>query len=60
MANRETEANDSGPPVREPGELGMDVDFRALVSAVRDYAIFMLTPEGIVASWNEGARRIKG
>jgi PAS domain S-box-containing protein len=60
MANRETEANASGPQVRDSGEPGSEVDFRALVSAVRDYAIFMLTPEGIVASWNEGARRIKG
>jgi PAS domain S-box-containing protein len=34
--------------------------FRLMVSAVRDYAIFMLDPEGRVASWNEGAERIKG
>jgi PAS domain S-box-containing protein len=35
-------------------------DFRLLVSRVKDYAIFMLDPEGNVASWNEGAERIKG
>ncbi len=34
--------------------------FRLLVQSVRDYAIFMLDPQGIVASWNEGARSIKG
>jgi diguanylate cyclase (GGDEF)-like protein/PAS domain S-box-containing protein len=34
--------------------------FRLLVEGVRDYAIFMLDPEGRVASWNEGAERIKG
>ena len=34
--------------------------FRLLVTAVRDYAIFMLDPEGHVISWNAGARRIKG
>jgi PAS domain S-box-containing protein len=34
--------------------------FRLLVEAVRDYAIFMLDPEGNVASWNLGAERIKG
>ena len=34
--------------------------FRLLVSRVKDYAIFMLDPEGNVASWNEGAERIKG
>jgi PAS domain S-box-containing protein len=31
-----------------------------MVSSVRDYAIFMLDPDGRVASWNEGARRLKG
>jgi PAS domain S-box-containing protein len=34
--------------------------FRLLVTAVRDYAIYMLDPEGNVASWNAGAQRIKG
>jgi hypothetical protein len=33
--------------------------FRRLVESVRDYAIFMLTPEGIIASWNNGAQAIK-
>ena len=33
---------------------------RLLVEAVRDYAIFMLDPEGYVASWNSGAQRSKG
>jgi PAS domain S-box-containing protein len=31
-----------------------------LTSEVKDYAIFMLDPEGRIASWNEGAKRIKG
>ena len=34
--------------------------FRLLVESVKDYAIFMLDPEGNIATWNEGARRIKG
>jgi PAS domain S-box-containing protein len=34
--------------------------FRLLVERVKDYAIFMLTPEGRVASWNDGAQHIKG
>jgi PAS domain S-box-containing protein len=34
--------------------------FRLLVEQVKDYAIFMLDPEGRVASWNSGAQRIKG
>jgi PAS domain S-box-containing protein len=33
---------------------------RLLVESVRDYAIFMLDPTGHVATWNEGAQRIKG
>jgi PAS domain S-box-containing protein len=34
--------------------------FRLLVSAVEEYAIFMLDPEGNVVSWNAGATRLKG
>jgi PAS domain S-box-containing protein len=34
--------------------------FRLLVAAVKDYAIFLLDPEGRVMSWNAGAERIKG
>jgi PAS domain S-box-containing protein len=34
--------------------------FRLLVQGVTDYAIYMLDPEGKVASWNPGAQRIKG
>ncbi|WP_036168770.1 PAS domain-containing sensor histidine kinase [Massilia sp. 9096] len=34
--------------------------FRLLVQGVTDYAIYMLSPEGIVTNWNAGAERIKG
>ncbi len=34
--------------------------FRLLVGSVTDYALFMLDPNGVVASWNAGASRIKG
>ncbi|SOE73823.1 PAS/PAC sensor hybrid histidine kinase [Burkholderia sp. OK233] len=34
--------------------------FRLLVDNVKDYAIFMLDPDGYVVSWNAGAARIKG
>jgi PAS domain S-box-containing protein len=34
--------------------------FSLLVSGVRDYGIFMLDPGGHIASWNDGAQRIKG
>ncbi|HVG03617.1 MAG TPA: PAS domain S-box protein [Burkholderiaceae bacterium] len=34
--------------------------FRLLVEGVQDYAIFMLDPQGLIASWNAGAQRIIG
>ncbi|NWK98238.1 hybrid sensor histidine kinase/response regulator [Sphingobium lactosutens] len=34
--------------------------FELLVQSITDYAIFMLDPNGIVLSWNAGARRFKG
>jgi PAS domain S-box-containing protein len=34
--------------------------FRLLVEGVEDYAIYLLSPDGVITSWNAGARRIKG
>jgi PAS domain S-box-containing protein len=34
--------------------------FRMLVSGVTDYALYMLSPTGIVVNWNAGGQRIKG
>jgi PAS domain S-box-containing protein len=34
--------------------------FRLLVSGVSDYAIFLLDPDGTVATWNLGVERLKG
>jgi len=34
--------------------------FRRLVEGVTDYSIFLLEPDGRVATWNAGAQRIKG
>ncbi len=34
--------------------------FQFLVSSVEAYAIYMLSPQGTILSWNEGAQRIKG
>jgi PAS domain S-box-containing protein len=34
--------------------------FRLLIAGVKDYAIFMLNPQGIVETWNAGAAQIKG
>jgi PAS domain S-box-containing protein len=34
--------------------------FRLLVNSIKDYSIILLSPEGIVTSWNPGARLIEG
>jgi PAS domain S-box-containing protein len=45
---------------RPEAELETVEHFRLLVDSVTDYGIFMLDPQGRVASWNAGAQRIKG
>src|ERR1700722_8405248 len=37
-----------------------DGRYRLLVDSITDYAIYMLDADGVVASWNAGARRFKG
>lgn len=44
------------PPVQPVS----DADFRRMVDAVEDYAIFMLDADGRIASWNRGAQLAKG
>lgn len=44
----------------KPLESENDSLYRLLVESVVDYAIFLLDPQGNVASWNEGAQRING
>jgi PAS domain S-box-containing protein len=34
--------------------------YRMLVDGIRDYAIFMIDPHGLILSWNAGAERIRG
>src|SRR5262249_45081876 len=34
--------------------------FRMLVNGVTDYALYMLSPTGVVSNWNAGGQRIKG
>jgi PAS domain S-box-containing protein len=34
--------------------------FQLLVQGVKDYAIFLLDPQGRITTWNSGAERIKG
>ncbi|MGE7962153.1 PAS domain S-box protein [Pseudomonas sp. NPDC089918] len=37
-----------------------EMRFRLLIDAVVDYAIYMIDPDGIITSWNAGAKRFKG
>lgn len=41
-------------------KLTSDLAYRLLVQSVVDYALYLLTPEGIVVNWNAGAERAKG
>jgi PAS domain S-box-containing protein len=34
--------------------------YRLLVEGIRDYAVFVLDPDGHVLTWNPGARNMKG
>jgi len=34
--------------------------YRKMIDEVSDYAIIMLSPEGIIENWNKGAEKIKG
>ena len=47
-------------PRPEPELRDSDTQFRQLVAAVTDYAIYMIDPQGFVITWNPGAERIKG
>lgn len=42
----------------EPGS--MKQRLQLFIDCVKDYAIFMLDPNGIILTWNSGAHRIKG
>src|ERR1700737_254511 len=47
-------------PTSPSNRLSDEQRFQLLVERVSDYAIYMLTPEGRVNSWNSGAQRFKG
>lgn len=47
----------TGRPGRSPSDEDI---YRLLVSAITDYAVYMLDPGGVVTSWNPGAQRFKG
>ena len=37
-----------------------DTQLQSLIDEVQEYAIFMLDPDGYIATWNKGAEKIKG
>jgi PAS domain S-box-containing protein len=53
--NLENKLLEANKELRKSEELS-----RLLISGVKDYAIFLLTKEGNIATWNDGAKRIKG
>jgi PAS domain S-box-containing protein len=55
-----TLVNDTAKNLADNGWKQADETFRMLIECVKDYAIFLLDAEGRVASWNQGAERIKG
>src|ERR1019366_1911252 len=57
---REQAAADASVRQTEERLRASEERFRSLVGSVKDYAISMLDPAGLVTSWNAGAERIKG
>ncbi|RYY10424.1 MAG: diguanylate cyclase, partial [Alphaproteobacteria bacterium] len=43
-----------------PREIAPEIMYKLLVQGVKDYAIYMLNPDGVVLNWNAGAERNKG
>lgn len=54
-----TQSGLSAPVPASKAAQGDDL-FRLLVDSVRDYAIFVLSPDGHVLTWNAGAQALKG
>ncbi len=46
--------------LRKEAQRQLESRYRLLVEAVTEYAIYMLDADGVVTSWNPGARRFKG
>jgi len=49
----------SAPDLSRTSTQGSEL-YRLLVESVKDYAIFVLSPEGNVLTWNQGAQALKG
>jgi PAS domain S-box-containing protein len=59
-ADNKTPPQPAAAPAPPPSAFGITERLRLLIESVRDYAIFMLDPEGNVLTWNKGAESIKG
>jgi PAS domain S-box-containing protein len=46
--------------IEPPPPLTEQQRFQYLIGGIRDYAIYMLDPSGMISSWNAGAQRFKG
>ena len=60
---RQARKTEVAPPPSANAAVGLresEALFRQLVVHVKEYAIIMLDPMGVVKSWNAGAERIKG
>jgi PAS domain S-box-containing protein len=51
---------EAGNPDNHEASLTADGRYRLLVEGITDYAIYLLSPEGKVTSWNRGAELFKG
>lgn len=55
-----TETGQARQPLRNQKDSQSNELFRLLVESVKDYAIFVLSPDGHVLTWNLGAQALKG
>jgi PAS domain S-box-containing protein len=60
VAGWNVQRDSSGRGLTEEALRDSEERYRMLLDGVQDYAIYMLDPQGQVASWNAGAERIKG
>ena len=49
--------DDNSSPYLEPQN---EQTFRLLFESIKDYAIYVMNPDGIVKTWNPGAEMMKG
>src|SRR4051812_32905990 len=55
-----TEKPEGGVVLTQTSMARSDDRFRLFVESVKDYAMFVLDPDGSVASWNCGAQQLYG